>query len=189
MVMPNRIHELRNLYFQQQTYRQSCAQNSADPAEPGWLTYRLPGQQYRESDLLRRVLSAESDMSSTNIADKIFGTQLRKNYVNLQHSLNLLRERTHLHEQHLKEIEDRHQKVQERLFGTEINHFPDRDRQIRNWESQLSQLEQQKREEEVSFWKDTVDLRKELFQAAGDYNSTHHRYRTLTGLGESDGVS
>ena len=188
MVMPNRIYELRNLYFQQRN-NDSYDQASRDYPQPGWLNYSMPTQLHLEGDLLRKILSPDADRPEGSIAEKVFGTQLRRNYVDLQHNLNLLRERTLMHEKHVEEIDDRHRKTQERLFGTEINHFPDRARQIGNWESQLSQLEQQKREAETSFWKDTVELRKELFQAAGDYHNTHHRYHTLAGLGENYGVS
>lgn len=187
MVMPNRIYELRTLYFQQHK-NDSYHQAGPEYQPPGWLNYSLPEQHHREGDLLRKILSPDPERMDSSIAEKIFGTHLRRNYVDLQHNLNLLRERSMMHERHIKEIDDRHRKTQERLFGTEINYFPDRDRQIRQWESQLSQLEQQKREAETSFWKDTVELRKELFQAAGDYHSTQHRYRTLAGLGENYGI-
>ena len=187
MVMPNRISELRTLYFQ--LHKNDSYDQSVPEYKPfGWLDYSLPEQHHQEGDLLQKVLSPDPDKLDGSIADKIFGTQLRRNHVDLQHSLNLLRERSIIHERHIQDINERHRKIQERLFGTEINYFPDRNRQIRQWESQLSQLEQQKRDAETSFWKDTVELRKELFQTAGDYHSTQNRYRTLAGLGGKYGT-
>ena len=53
-----------------------------------------------------------------------------------------------------------------------------------NLQSQLLQLEQQRREEELAFWKDTVELRKELFESATDYRNTRHRYSIFSQVEE-----
>ncbi len=89
----------------------------------------------------------------------VFGNELKQRQCNLRHQANLFYERLDLHQQHLREIDRRHLQVQERLFGVEINHFPDRDKQLRTLEGQLMQLEQQRRESELTFWHDTVELR------------------------------
>ena len=110
------------------------------------------------------------------MAQQVFGQDLKQQQIHLQHTANLFYERCQLHKQHIQDIDDRHLKVQERLFGVEINNFPDRNKQLRTLEGQLMQLEQQRREEELAFWKDTVELRKELFESATDYRDTSQRH-------------
>jgi hypothetical protein len=66
--------------------------------------------------------------------------------------------------------------VQEKLFGVVINNFPDKAKRQSTLETQLLQLESQRRDEELAFWKDTVDLRAGLFDGAGRYRDARHRY-------------
>jgi len=39
----------------------------------------------------------------------------------------------------------------------------------------LLQLEQSRRDEELAFWKDTVELREKLFENSVDYRAAKHR--------------
>ena len=81
-----------------------------------------------------------------------------------------------MHKQHIQDIDHTHLKVQENLFGVKINNFPDKARRLSNLEGQLLQLESQRRDEELAFWKDTVELREKLFESASDYKAISNRY-------------
>jgi len=116
------------------------------------------------------------------IADKVFGMQKNVQSVNLKHTANLLYERCRLHKLHLDEIEKSHLDVQARRFGAQINNFPDRAKQLSNLESQLLQLDQQRREEELSFWKDTVELRSKLLEQADQYKTASNRLNLFSSL-------
>ena len=56
----------------------------------------------------------------------------------VRHAANLLLERSHLHQRHLKEIDRRHIEAQEKMFGAQINHTPDRTKRLSTLEGQLA---------------------------------------------------
>ncbi|MHC4187808.1 MAG: hypothetical protein ACYSRQ_06410, partial [Planctomycetota bacterium] len=115
-----------------------------------------------------------------SIADQVFGNQKQSEYLGLKHLANLFYERCKLHKQHIKEIDRTHIKVQENLFGVKINNSPDKVRRLSNLEGQLLQLESQRRDEELTFWKDTVELRDKLFEGASTYKDAKHRYSVFS---------
>jgi len=173
--MPNKTYELRKLYFEQNQY-------SAKQAEPKYLPLlQWPSNGYFEklkpdADLLQKALSPLEKSAVDSIADQVFGNQKQSEYIGLKHLANLFYERCRLHKQHIKDIDSTHINVQEKLFGVKINNFPDRAKRLSNLEGQLLQLESQRRDEELAFWKDTVELREKLFEGATTYKDANHRY-------------
>ena len=176
--MPNKTYELRNLYFQQSQYH-------AEPPQPQYPPLlQWPEKAYFEkfkpdADLLQQAFS-RIGASASSVADQVFGNQKQSEYLGLKHSANLFYERCKLHKQHIQDIDHRHIQIQEKLFGVEINHFPDRAKRQSGLESQLLQLEQQRRDEELAFWKDTVELRQNLFEGAASYKDAKHRYSVFS---------
>ena len=180
-MMPNTTYELRKLYFEQSQY-------SAGQVKPDYKPLlQWPGNEYFEgfkqyfdkfkpdSDLLQNALIPDIGYERKNVSEQIFGNQMKLQYVGIKHIANLFYERCKLHKQHMQEMDQRHIEVQERKFGVEINNFPDRARRLSNLENQLLQLEGQRRDEELAFWKDTVELREKLFANAGEYRAAKHR--------------
>ena len=174
----NRTAELRELYFQQSQY-------PAKQAEPDYpLFLRWPEKGYFEkftpdAHLLQKVLSLEKK-SAYSIPDQVFGNQIRQQHTNLAHLGNLLEERSRIYREHVRDIDHRHIQTQEKLFCVWINNFPDKARRQSNLESQLLQFEQQRRDEELAFWKDTVELRQGLFESAAAYKDAKHRYSVFS---------
>ena len=177
--MPNTTYELRNLYIQQSQY-------SAEQAKPDYpLFLQWPDKGYFEkfkpdADLLQKALSPLEKSVTNSIADQVFGNLKEVEYLDLKHSANLFYERCRLHKQHIQEIDNSHIKIQENLFGVKINNFPDKARRLSNLEGQLLQLESQRRDEELVFWKDTVELRQKLFESAAQYKAANHRYSVFS---------
>lgn len=179
-MMPSRIYELRNLYFQQS--RDSDPREDKGYENPpvlNWPEKGYFGKFQLDADLLQQAISPQVDDDAQSLSDRVFGNELRHQKIDLKHAANLFYERGNLHTRHIEDIDDRHLKVQERLFGVEINQHPDRARRLGALEGQLLQLEQQRRDEELTFWKDTVELRQQLFESAGDYRGASHRYSIL----------
>jgi hypothetical protein len=178
MVIPNQTYELRNLYFQQSRY-------SAKQTEPDYpLFLQWPSSSYLEkfkpdADLLQKALSPV-EKSAYSIADQVFGNQTRQQHTNLAHLGNLLEERSRIYHEHVRDIDHRNLEIQEKLFGVQINYFPDRAKRLSNLEGQLLNLEQQRRDEELAFWKDTVELRQGLFESAAAYKDAKHRYSVFS---------
>lgn len=178
MTMPNKTYELRKLYLEQSQY--SAKQTKTE--YPPFLQW--PSSSYFEkfkpdADLLQKALSPV-EKSAYNIADQVFGEHKRREYTSLLHFGNMLDERAKFHKQHTQDIDHRHLEIQKKLFGVTINFFPDRARRLSNLEGQLLQLEQQRRDEELAFWKDTVELRKGLFESAASYKDAKHRYSVFS---------
>jgi len=174
----NQTAELPELYFQQSHY--SARQSKADylpflqwPSNSHFEKFRP------DADLFQKALSP-SARSSYSIADQVFGNQKRQEYTSLRHTTNLLYERAELNKQHIQDIDHRHMQIQKMLFCVKINNSPDKARRQSNLESQLLQLEQQRRDEELSFWKDTVELREKLFEGADAYKDARHRYSVFS---------
>ena len=178
-MMPNTTYELRNLYFQQSQY-------SAKQTEPTYpLLLQWPEKGYFEkfkpdADLLQKALSPLEKATTYSVADQVFGNQKQLEYLGLKHSANLFYERCNLHKQHIQDIDHTHLKVQEKLFGVKINNSPDKARRLSNLEGQLLQLDSQRRDEELAFWKDTVELREKLFESAAQYKAANHRYSVFS---------
>jgi hypothetical protein len=173
-MIPNKTYELRNLYFQQSQY-------FAQQAKPEYpLLLRWPENEYLnqfkpDAKLLQKALSPLNKSQSHNVADQIFGNQKQLEYLGLKHLANLFYERCRLHNQHIQDIDHRHMEIQEKKFGAEINHTPENSKRLTSLEGQLLQLEQARRDEELAFWKDTVELREKLFENSVDYRAAKHR--------------
>ena len=173
-MMPNKTSEMRNLYFQQSQY----SVESVEPDIPLFL--QRPSNGYFEklkpdADLLQRALNPETDSKNKTVSEQIFGNEIKQQYISLKHAANLFYERCKLNKQHIQDIDHRHLDIQEKKFGAEINHTPENSKRLISLEGQLLQLEQARRDEELAFWKDTVELREKLFENSVDYRAAKHR--------------
>jgi len=168
------------LYSQHSQY---SGQKPEDPSYDSLLQWPSNGyfDKFKpDADLLQKALSPIERSKTYSVADQVFGNQKQVEYTGLRHLAHLFSERTQLHSQHIKDIGHRHIQIQEKLFGVKINNFPDRARRLSNLEGQLLQLEKEKREQELAFWKDTVELRERLFEGAAAYKAARHRYSVFS---------
>lgn len=175
-MMSNKTYELRTLYFQQKkdsldSYEDHIHSYSMVPLPTDWnfKSLRL------DVDLMQDAFKYRSDPAAASIAQQVFGSELKKHTVGLKHAAHLLSERSALHQRHLKEIDRRHIEAQEKLFGAQINHTPENAKRVLNLEGQLAQLDKERRDEEVAFWKDTVELRQQLLESGWNYRDAHQR--------------
>ena len=181
-MMPTITYELRKLYSQQKKY--SAKKEEGNYKQPPLLQWPENGYFTKikpDADLLQQALTSFHKYPTNQLSERVFGSELKRHTLELKHGANLFYERCRFHKNHLEEIDYRHAKVQEKIFWLEenVNH-PDRLRRMTNLQGQLLQLEQQRREEELSFWKDTVELRKDLFESASEYRNTRHRHNLFS---------
>ena len=185
-MMPGTNYELGKLYFEQSQYRSRQEKPVYEPLlqwpQNGYFEKLKP-----DADLLQRAILPVEKNHTYNIADQIFGNQKHSQYLSLKHLANLFYERCELHKQHIHDIDHRHIEVQERKFGVEINNTPDKGKRLTGLEGQLLQLESQRRDEELAFWKDTVELREKLFEGAATYKDASHRYSIFSDVEEGYG--
>ena len=174
MTMPNKTYELRKLYFEQSQYAVK------KPKQEYPLFLRWPEKGYfkklkPDADLLQKALKPDKNIEYKSVSEQIFGNDIKQQSIDLEHIANIFYERCKLHKNHISEIDRRHIDAQEKLFGVQINNASDKAKRLSNLEGQLLQLDQLRRDEELSFWKDTVELRGKLFENSGDYRSAKQR--------------
>lgn len=178
----NTTAELRELYFQHSRY---SAANQENPAYD--LLLQWPSNGYFErlkpdAALLREALNPYAPASAGTVAEQVFGNQARQQKIGLSHSRNILYERAQLHAKHLKEI-DRHLMDCHRKLSILKMHFPvDAGRTQQNLERLVVQLEEERRTEEINFWKDSTEVREKLFEDINAYSATKRRKDVLYGV-------
>jgi len=179
-MMPNKTYELRNLYFQQSLGYVNQDTVPIYPPVLHWPGNGYFGQLKADSQLLQEALKPIPHLS--HISQQIFGNEAKQQHIGIEHLANLFYERCRLHKKHIDEIQDRHLEVQGSLYGAVINKTPDRAKRMSALETQLFQLENAKREEELAFWKDTAELRQKLFETAGTYRAAQQRYHLFAAM-------
>lgn len=117
------------------------------------------------------------------VTEQVFGAQLRRTQYSLEQSNELLNERAALYRQHLRDIDHRHMQIQEELFGARLHAHEDGHRRALRLQQTLLQLEGDRRQEALAFWKDATDLRKSSLEHAGEYDALRHRVRMLAPSG------
>lgn len=141
---------------------------------------RWPGNNYFEkfkldAALLKEALSPSAGPSDTTLAEQVFGGQARQQKIGLGHLANVLYERAVLHKKHLRDIDHRLTQCLDRLSVLKM-HFPlDGGRSQQQLEKLVIELERQRHDEEIAFWKDSADIRQQLFENAATYGAARRR--------------
>ena len=184
-MMPDKMYILQGLYSQHSQY-------SAEQPQPYYASLlQWPQKGYwdkfqPDAELLQKIL-LPVETKAYSVADQVFGNQKRQECIGIRHLANVFYERCKLHNQHVQDIDRRHSQIQEKLFCVKINNLPEKARRQSNLEGQILQLEQQRRDEELAFWKDTVELRQQLFESAAAYKAAEHRYSVFSQVEEQYG--
>jgi plasmid replication initiation protein len=132
--------------------------------------------------LLQEAIAFDCGPQAATVAEQVFGSQARQQRISLKHLANILYERALLHRGHLKDIDHRLMEFQERLSIVKM-HFPvDGGKTQQNLEKILLDLETQRHDEELGFWKDSTEVRQQLFENAATYSATRHRKDLLCGV-------
>lgn len=170
-------------------YHSACSQDQPRPYDS---LLQWPGNGYfdrlrPDALLLREALASYSGPPAVTVAEQIFGNQARQQKIALRHLANILYERALLHKGHLKDIDRRLMDFEEKLSIVKM-HFPlDGGRTQQNLEKLILDLENQRHEEELGFWKDSTEVRQQLFENAAAYSTTQHRRDILCGVEGEDG--
>jgi len=150
-----------------------CRPQTGLPAK-GPFDYFLP-----DATLLKTALTSYADSQDSSIAEQVFGQQAREQGISLKHQANLLYERALLHRRHLKDIDRRLMQCHEQLSIIKMHNPIDGGRGQQNLERLVLQLEQEHRKEELEFWKDSKDIRQDLFENAHTYTAAKRRERVF----------
>lgn len=141
-----------------------------------------------EKYLLQEMLTP-SDVPCKSLADEVFGQQALKEKIGLKQLTRLLEERYQIHMRLLADIKHRNMAVQQQLCVAKWFLNLDGGRRALNLERLLADLEDKKRQEELNFWKDTVELRQKMFEKASEYSATRRRVTWFEGIEGGDDVN
>jgi hypothetical protein len=140
-----------------------------------------------DAALLQEALTAYCGPQAATVAEQVFGNQARQQRISLRHFANTLYERALLHKSHVKDIDRRLMEFQEKLSIIKM-HFPlDGGRTQQTLEKIILDLEKQRHDEELGFWKDSTEIRQQLFEDAATYSATRHRKDLLCGVEDGHG--
>jgi hypothetical protein len=116
-----------------------------------------------------------------NPIQKVFYQQAYQHKLTLDQLSTLVDQRQELHDKHLREIQHRHLHFQESLSIVQMNKFPDWAKQATNLERVLLGLEENKRNEEIALWKDTLELHGKAIEETRLYKAILGRANFLAG--------
>jgi hypothetical protein len=116
-----------------------------------------------------------------NPIQKVFYQQAYQHKLTLDQVNTLVDQRQELHDKHLREIQHRHLHFQESLSIVQMNKFPDWTKQATNLERVLLGLEENKRNEEIALWKDTLELHGKAIEETRLYKAITGRANFLAG--------
>jgi hypothetical protein len=132
-----------------------------------------------DANTLAKVLQPVHLSQYSTVAEQVFGAQNQQSKLSLEHIVNLLTERAQLHKRHLDDIQRRHLDVHSQLFGAKLHSKLDNHKRAMTLQTTILKLDEQRRNEELAFWKDTAELRNQFFEAAGEYSASRHRVSLL----------
>ena len=183
----NTTSELRELYFQNSGYSLAKPADSSYDSLLQWPSNGYFERLKPDAALLKEALTSYPSPETSTVAEQVFGNQARQERIGLKHLVNILYERAFLDARHLKEINRRLMDCHEKLSIIKM-HFPlDGGRSQQNLERLIVDLEKQRRDEELNFWKDTTEIREKLFENAATYSATQHRKQILCGVEDEYG--
>lgn len=136
--------------------------------------------------LLKEALSPYAGRRDATLAEQVFGSQARQGRISLAHLANILHERALLHRNRLRDINDRLVDCQDRLSVLKMNSLGESKAQ-QHLEKLILELESHQHEEEINFWKDSTEIRQQLFENAATYGQAKRRQDMVEGV-EGDGI-
>ncbi len=137
---------------------------------------------HRDAALLKEALSTGAGPCDATLAEQVFGGQARQQKIGLGHLANVLYERALLHKKHLRDIDWRLNDCLDRLSVLKMQFPLGGGRPQQQLEKVVIELERQRHEEEIAFWKDSADIRQQLFENAATYGAAKRRKDMLYGV-------
>ena len=156
-------------------------------------SYRVPAKYHpvvdenrSDTDRLLKDLFQDSAFAS-RLSERVFGTQLKRTGAVVQNLDQLLNDRSQILDRNLREINQRRNEIANRLSIARRPNSIRTPQEVARIEKMLFDLESQRRDEYLNFWKDLARTRGDLLEAAGGYQAAKNRASLFGGIGESDG--
>jgi len=117
---------------------------------------------------------------SGNMLATLTGQQLKFSYFSKDVLRQLLEERVAIRNRNRSSILGRLSDVSGEIYGASVIRTPDADKQKQNLQKTKMDLERQLCEEDVTLWRDSLELRRELILADKTYAGTQFRQGLMT---------
>ena len=183
----NTTPQVRESYFYRSPYSDTQPEHQPYDSLLQWPRNGYFDRFRPDAILLQEALTVYSGPQAATVAEQVFGNQARQQRISLRHFANILYERALLHKSHVKDIDGRLMEFQEKLSIIKM-HFPlDGGRTQQTLEKLIIDLEKQRHDEELGFWKDSAEVRQRLFEDAATYSATRHRKDLLCGVEDGHG--
>ncbi|MDD5677051.1 MAG: hypothetical protein PHW60_03545 [Kiritimatiellae bacterium] len=149
----------------------------------------MPGRNYRaEASYSQPEVEKALGVSqgSDNMLATLTGQQLKFNYFSKDVLRQLLEERVAIRNRNRSSILGRLSDVSGEIYGVSLLRTPDADKRKQNSEKTRLDLERQLREEDVTLWRDSLELRRELILADKTYAGTQFRQGLMNAMPSPD---
>jgi len=170
------------LYFQHSGYSVGRAAYSRYDSLLQWPSNGYFERLKPDAALLKEALTSYPSLKTSTVAEQVFGNQARQERIGLKHLVNILYERASLHRSHLKDIDHRLMQSQEKLSILKMHFALDGGRSQQNLEKLIIELEKQRHDEEINFWKDSTEVREKLFENVFAYGAIQRRQNMLSSV-------
>ena len=107
-----------------------------------------------------------SSSSTNDLLSNVISDRIDHLYTSINQSNQLLQKRTELRNNHQLEISKQHVRIQNLLFD-----FENKGKDISSLEVSLANLSQEQRQQELSHWRDTAELMRELKKSEKELRS------------------
>ena len=147
----------------------------------------MPGRNYRaeasySQSEVEKVLGERP--GTDNMLATLTGQQLKFNYFSKDVLRQLLEERVAIRDRNRSSILGRLSDVSGEIYGASV--IPDADKRKQNSEKTRLDLERQLREEDITLWRDSLELRRELILADKTYAGTQFRQGLMNAMPSPD---
>lgn len=122
----------------------------------------------------------ELPAESPSLLESLISQQLKFSYFSKDVLRQLLEERVNIRDRNRSSILGHLSDVSGEIYGASVLRTPDADKRKQNLEKTRLDLERQLREEDVTLWRDSLELRRELILADKAYTGTQFRQELMT---------
>jgi len=122
----------------------------------------------------------ELPAESPSLLKSLTSQQLKFSYLSFDVLRQLLQERVNIRDKNRSDILGKITDLSGEIYGFHVVQTPDSDRKRQALEKTKFDLERQLREEDVTLWRDSIELRRELILADKAYTGTQFRQGLMT---------
>ena len=164
------------------------------PFSPSYAVLHTPGLKDEKKSAYSTATYSNSETSdvtpaadaSGDLLKTLTGQQLKFDYFSEDVLKQLLNERVTIRDRNSSAIQNRLTDVSGDIYGAYVLKTPDGDKRRQGLERTKMDLEKQLRDEDVTLWRDSLELRRELILASKKYAGSQFRQGLMSSMPSLD---